>query len=172
MPRKKRTVDTLQDQTALEDGKIRISHAGGKVSWANSGKGQSKNEFEEGESSKGLRAQRCRFDVQSFVGFDNLYPYFINDLSVIVQIVTELTGMGVIFSWSDMCQHTIDKLKVVFTTAPILVYFDLNRKIFMETNVSNPTSTSVPSQYDDNDILRPITFYLMKHSPAEANNKI
>jgi hypothetical protein len=42
----------------------------------------------------------------------------------------------------------------------------------METDASNYVSTGMLSQYDDNGILHPVTFFSKKHSPAECNYEI
>jgi hypothetical protein len=42
----------------------------------------------------------------------------------------------------------------------------------VETNASDYVSAGVLSQYDDEGILHPVTFFSKKHSPAECNYEI
>jgi hypothetical protein len=65
-----------------------------------------------------------------------------------------------------------EALKQVFTTAPILRHFDYDREIIVETDASDYISASVLSQYDDEGILHPVTFFTKKHTPGECNYEI
>ena len=63
-------------------------------------------------------------------------------------------------------------MKTGFTTALVLAHFDLDREILVETDASDYISVGVMSQYDDNSILHPVTFFSKKHTPAECNYEI
>jgi hypothetical protein len=55
---------------------------------------------------------------------------------------------------------------------PILAYFDPNQDIIIEIDTSDYVSTSVLSQYDDDNILYPIAYISKTYSPAEYNYEI
>jgi hypothetical protein len=74
--------------------------------------------------------------------------------------------------WSDECSKSFETLKQAFTTTPILRHFDYDREIIVETDASNYISASILSQYDDEGILHPVTFFSKKHTPAESNYEI
>lgn len=76
------------------------------------------------------------------------------------------------FSCLEECQHAFDKLKVVFTTDPILTLFDWDKKTHVETNASNVTSAGVLLQYDNDDIRSLVAFFSKKHSLVEADYNI
>jgi hypothetical protein len=63
-------------------------------------------------------------------------------------------------------------LKIVFTTASILAYFDSDREILVKTNVFDFVSADVLSQYDDEDHLHSVAFFSKKHSSAKYNYEI
>jgi hypothetical protein len=60
-------------------------------------------------------------------------------------------------------------LKKSFVSAPILYYFNTERKIMVETDASYLVIARVHSQYDDNDILHSVVYFSRKHSPPEIN---
>jgi RNase H-like domain found in reverse transcriptase len=60
----------------------------------------------------------------------------------------------------------------MFILVFILCYFDLLKKIFVKTNVSDYISLGVLSQKDDQGVLHPIAFISKKYNPAKCNYKI
>lgn len=114
----------------------------------------------------------CTFDVWSFVGFANFYRRFIKRFSNIVSPLIAIKSKGITFSWSDECQQAFDKLKKAFTTAPILAHSDWDKTILVETDISHQTFAYVLSQYNNDYILRPVSFYSKRHSTAEFNYEI
>lgn len=111
------------------------------------------------------------FDVRSLVSVVNVYRRFIKSFSDIVRLLTALTWKGVKSSWSDECQQAFNKLKITNTTTSILAHFDWDKKIFVETNISNLNSADVLSPYDNDGILYLVVFYSKKHSLVIANCK-
>jgi len=115
-------------------------------------------------------------DVQCFLGFANFYRRFIKDYSKVVMLLTRMTkkegGKYVPFVWGPEQQAAFDLLKKAFTSAPILRHFDYDREIIVETDASDYVSAGIISQYDNEGILHPVTFYSKKHSPAECNYEI
>jgi hypothetical protein len=63
-------------------------------------------------------------------------------------------------------------LKKSFVSVPILRHFDPERKMVVETDASNLVIVRVLSQYDDNDILRPVAYFSRQYSPAEIHYEI
>jgi hypothetical protein len=111
-------------------------------------------------------------DVHAFLGFANVYRRFICNYSCIVQPLTFLIRKGVPFTWSMEQQMAFNTLKETFTSAPILACFDPDWDVIVEMDASDYVSTSVLSQYDDDNILYPMAYFSKKHSPAEYNYKI
>jgi hypothetical protein len=86
--------------------------------------------------------------------------------------MTRLTRKNTNFIWCDECSQSFETLKQVFTTAPILRYFDYDWEIIVATDASDYGSAGVLSQYDDEGILHPIAFFSKKHTPTEYNYEI
>jgi len=111
-------------------------------------------------------------DVPSFLGFGNFYRRFIQDYSHLARPLTQLTKNGTPFVWSDLCQAAFERLKEAFTTAPILIHFDFDKEIVVETNASDIASAGIPSQPGSDRLLHPIAFDSKKHTPAKCNYDI
>jgi hypothetical protein len=111
-------------------------------------------------------------DVGAFLGFANFYHRFVWNYSKIIQPLTLLTRKGVPFVWKREQQKAFNDLKTTCTSAPILAQFDPDHDIIVETDASNYVSAGVLSQYDDDGILHPVTYFSKKYSPAECNYEI
>ena len=111
-------------------------------------------------------------DVCSFVGFANFYRRFIHSFSSTVHPLTELTRKGIRFHWDKEQQLAFEELKHRFTTAPILMHFDFDKDVIVETDASDYVSAGVLSQYGEDGILHPVAFFSTKHSLAESNYEI
>ena len=111
-------------------------------------------------------------DVRSFLGFGNFYRRFIQGYSHLARPLTQLTKKGTPFGWSDLCQATFERLKEAFPTAPILIHFDFNKEIVVETDASDVASAGILSQPGPDGLLHPIAFFSTKHTPAECNYDI
>jgi hypothetical protein len=51
-----------------------------------------------------------------------------------------------------------------FTSVPVLHHFDLDRKIAVETDISNLLMSGVLSQHDNEGIFHPVAYVLGKYS--------
>ena len=65
-----------------------------------------------------------------------------------------------------------ESIKKVFSTAPILQHFDLEKECVVETDTSDYISGAVLSQPDHEGVLHPVAFLSHRHLPAEYNYKI
>jgi hypothetical protein len=111
-------------------------------------------------------------DICAFPGFTNLYHRFVRNYSHIVQPLTFLTWKGLPFAWTKEQPMAFNMLKNTFISVPGLAHFDLDRDVIAETDASHSVSTSVLSQYDDDNVLHPMAYCCKKHSPAECNYEI
>jgi hypothetical protein len=111
-------------------------------------------------------------DVYIFLGFANFYCCFICNYSHIVQPLTFLTHKGVLFTWSMEQQMVFNILKATFISVPILAHFNLVWDIIVKTDASDYISTGMLSQYDNDNILYLVAYFLKKHSPVECNYEI
>ena len=76
------------------------------------------------------------------------------------------------FGWNAKCETAFQQLKHKFVSVPILMHFDAEKEIIMETDASYYISAGIMSQYDHNGVLHPVAYFSKKHSPAECNYEI
>ena len=108
-------------------------------------------------------------DVQSFLGFANFYRRFIHDYSKIVLPLTRLTRKGTPWEFSSKCKEAFEKLKIAFTTAPILAHWSPEAPIIVETDASDYAIAAILSQTQADGEIHPIAFLSHSLTPAELN---
>jgi len=111
-------------------------------------------------------------DVRSFLGFGKFSMRFIQHYSYLARPLTQLTKKSTPFIWSDLCQAAFERLTEAFTTAPILIHFDFDKEIVVETDPSDIASGSIPSQPGPQGLLHGIAFFSKKHLPAKCTYDI
>jgi RNase H-like domain found in reverse transcriptase len=109
-------------------------------------------------------------EVQSFLGFTNFYQRFIISFLEIVLALTCLTRKDTPFVWGDKQQDTVKALKIAFSEALILIHFDPDNPIVVETDASDYAITAIISQITpSNGDIHPIAFYSRGMAPTEMN---
>lgn len=121
---------------------------------------------------QGWNTPKCVNDVQAFMAFANFYQHFIRRFSRVTSPLIMLTRKDTPFGWTPEAQKAFDTLMKAFTTAPIVMHFDPEKAIIVQTDASDYVSAAIMSQLDDNQVLRPVAFVSKKCSPAECNYKI
>ncbi len=111
-------------------------------------------------------------ELQRFLGFANFYRRFIRDFSGICRPLNDMLRKNAPWQWNTKQQEAFEDLKRTFIAAPVLAYFDYDRKTILETDASDWASGGVLSQYDDEGLLRPVAYFSAKHSAAECNYEI
>ena len=102
----------------------------------------------------------------------NFYRKFIEKYSKIASPLTELTRKDQKFKWSLKAQKAFNELKKRFTSQLILVSFNPEKLITLETDVSDRAIEACISQPDNKGCLQPVAFYSRKFSSAEMSYKI
>ena len=102
----------------------------------------------------------------------NFYRKFIEKYSKIASPLTELTRKDQKFEWSPEAQKAFDELKKRFTSQPILMSFNPEKPITLETDASDGAIGACISQPDDKGRLQPVAFYSRKFSSAEMSYEI
>ena len=111
-------------------------------------------------------------EIQSFLEFVNFYRKFIEKYLKIASPLTELTKKDQKFKWSPEAQKAFDELKKRFTSQSILVSFDPEKPITLETDASDRAIGVCISQSDNKGRLQPVAFYLRKFLSAEMSYEI
>ena len=112
---------------------------------------------------------KSRRDIQVFLGFCNFYRRFILGFSELAKPLTRLTSKTVTFIWSPECELAFQAIKDSFSNNVILSYYNFNKAAIVETDASDFAISAVLSQYDENNILRPVSFYSRQLLAAEIN---
>jgi hypothetical protein len=120
----------------------------------------------------GWQAPTSVSGVRSFLGFANFYRTFIKNYSDTAMPLTQLTHKNVAFTWTDQCEQAFQKLKRMFTEAPILVQFDQDAETIVETDSSGWCIGGTLMQLQPNGMFHPCAFFSKKNSPAECNYEI
>src|SRR5438045_6320935 len=97
-------------------------------------------------------------DIQVFLGFANFYRRFINGYSRVVLPITSLLRKNQPFDWSPVAQETFDRLKVLFTSAPILLHFDLALIVSLHSISSCYAISGIISQ-PHHGLLHPVAYW-------------
>ena len=113
-------------------------------------------------------------DIQCFTGFCNFYRRFINGFSRIARSLYQLTTKKgkENWIWKEKEQNSFNQMKRSLTTAPVLVHFDPNKPIMVETDASNYVCSGILSQQQDDATWRPIAYRSKTMSKAQCNYDI
>jgi hypothetical protein len=118
------------------------------------------------------KTPRSATDVLRFNGFCNFYRRFIRNYSKIMTPLINLTKKNAPFNWTRSCEVAFQLLKNTVASAPTLRPFDWTKQVVVETDASDFVSAGVLSQYDEENVLRPVAFFSKKHSSVECNYEI
>lgn len=111
-------------------------------------------------------------DVQKFLGLANYYRQFVKDFAKIAKPMHQLVRKDEKWSWGEEQETVFKQLKKVFTTQSVLVAPDLDREMWVETNVSEYMIEGVLSmKYEDNK-WRLVAFISKLLNEAERNYEI
>lgn len=111
-------------------------------------------------------------DIQSFLGFANFYRRFIPRFSNLANPLIRLTKKDVKFTWDQNCENSFNNIKIAFKDGTMLAHFDPQKQTILETDASEYVTAAILSQYDNNNVLRPVAFMSKKMLPAECNYEI
>ena len=111
-------------------------------------------------------------EVQFFLGFANFYRKFIEKYSKITSPLMELIRKDQKFKWSPEAQKAFDKLKKRFTSQLILVSFNSEKSITLETDASDRAIEACISQPDDKGRLRPVAVKTMHRADHMSMSRL
>ncbi|KAK7913158.1 hypothetical protein WMY93_013369 [Mugilogobius chulae] len=132
--------------------------------------GQLKMDQDKVQAVKDWPTPSCRKDVQRFLGFANFYRKFIKNFSSIAAPLHVLTSSKFQFSWSAQAEEAFQKLKNLFTSAPVLTLPQPSQQFVVEVDASDVGIGAVLSQRSVKDnMLHPCAFLSKKLSSSERN---
>ena len=89
-----------------------------------------------------------------------------------VSLMINLTKKDVKFVWNAESEAAFQQLKHRFISAPILMHFDAEREIIVETDALDYVSAGIMSQYDNNGVLHAVAYFSKTYLPAACNYEI
>ena len=75
-------------------------------------------------------------DLQSFLGLVKYLDRFSANLVQIAEPLQRLCKKDTVYAWESQQQEAFEAIKVFFTTASVLAYFDKDKKHYIQTDVS------------------------------------
>jgi hypothetical protein len=108
-------------------------------------------------------------DVQSFLGFANFYRRFIRNYSDLTVPLTRLTRKNIPWNFDTKARDAFESLKKAFTSAPVLVHWNPDSKLIVETDASDYALAAILSLYTPDGELHPVAFHSRSFSSAELN---
>jgi hypothetical protein len=108
-------------------------------------------------------------EVQSFLGFCNFYRQFIQGYAQITTPLTALTRKEQAWVWKEEQKKAFQDLKQRFTEQPILLIFNPNEDVVIETDASDFALGACLSQKGLTGKLQPVAYWSRKFSPPELN---
>ena len=133
-------------------------------------KGQIKTDLAKVKAVADWPTPTSRKQLQRFLGFADFYRRFIWNYSRVATPLTQLTSVKVPFVWSPVAEAAFARLKVLFSSAPVLVHPDPALQFIVEVDASDSGVGAVLSQGSPADQKQhPCAFFSRQLSPAERN---
>ena len=88
------------------------------------------------EAIVNMPAPTKKDDIDRLRGMINYLARYLPKLSEVMQPLNELTHKNVAWTWNANHERAFNKLKTMLTEAPVLTYFDQNKKIVLQTDAS------------------------------------
>lgn len=111
-------------------------------------------------------------EVRSFLGFANFYRRFINSFARIARPLNDLTRKDTAWHWGDAEMRAFEGLRDAFVSAPVLVMWDPERPLRMETDASGFATGGVLLQQQPDGNWHPVAYRSASMLPAERNYEI
>lgn len=96
--------------------------------------------------------------LRGFLGMANYYRRFIEGMSKRSAPLNELLKKDTKFAWTDRQQNAFDDIKKALTSAPVLVYPDVNKPFVLTTDASDEAIGFILGQKDDQNRERVIAY--------------
>ena len=110
--------------------------------------------------------------MQKFLGLTNYYKRFIENFARIAALLHVLVRKEQKWKWEREQEEVFKKLKMVFTTKPVLAIPDINREMRVEADTSDyATGGVLPTKCKDRK-WRPVAFISKLLNAMEQNYKI
>ena len=89
------------------------------------------------EAISDFSAPICKRQLMRFLGLAGYYIKFSNNISVIVESVTNLFSKRMRFKWTSDCQNAFDKLKAILRSESVLLTSTFNKEFKLAVDASD-----------------------------------
>lgn len=114
-------------------------------------------------------APRTTKQTRRFLGMASWYRRFIEMFSDITAPITDLLKKGKKFVWTSEANDAFEKLKILLSTAPVLITPDYTRRFYIRCDASTQGLGGVLFQKSDSGDEMPISFMSVKLNQAQKN---
>ena len=97
------------------------------------------------------------------------YRKFCNNFFVIAETLPSLLDKRIKFIWTNNCQKSLEKLKDILKSAPVLLAPNFDREFKLAIDASDVGADSVLLQEDDNGVHHPNCYYSEKFNKHQRN---
>eukprot|EP00873_Tetraselmis_striata_P017409 jgi/Tetstr1/437673/TSEL_026340.t1 len=121
------------------------------------------------EAINSLPAPKNVSDVRHFLGMATYYCRFLESFSLVKAPLTALTKKDAPWKWGAAEQQSIDAIKAMLVSAPVLRHPDWRRPFVLHTDWSRAGVGACLSQVDDNGVEYAVSFASRMNTPVEAD---
>ena len=114
----------------------------------------------------------CVKDMQKFLGLANYYCQFIEGFGSIARPLHDLVKKDQKWNWMEKQEEALRELKEQFMREPVLAVPDLDKKMWMEVDVSDYTMGGVLLIECKDRLWRPVAFFSKSLNEIERNYEI
>lgn len=108
-------------------------------------------------------------ELRRFLGMVGYYRSFCSNFSTVVAPLTNLLKAKVKFEWTVTSQIAFDNVKLLLTSAPVLMAPRLDQPFQMQVDASNVGAGAVLLQSDEQGVYRPICYFSRKFNCHQLN---
>lgn len=110
-------------------------------------------------------------NVRQFLGKINYYNKYIPKVAIILDPLHNLLRKNQKFIWSEECEKSFNKIKLLLCSQPILRIFDPNLPIYIYTDASIQGIGAVLKQQEQNEDKKPVAYFSRKLNEAQKRKK-
>jgi hypothetical protein len=109
------------------------------------------------------------WDIQSFLGFANLYRLYIHNYSDIIVPLTRLTWKNMPWNFDESCKFAFLTFKQTFILTPVLTHYKPGYPLVIKTDASDYALAAILSQVESNGEIHPVTYLSQTFLDTELN---
>ena len=110
--------------------------------------------------------------LRHFLGAVSFYRRFVKSFSQISRPLHQLTCKHAKLDWTSQCPKAVDILRKAVTPNAVLVYPNFQKEFILATDASTQSIGATLSQYNENNILRPVCFAGRSLTTAERHTHL